>query len=113
MIAGGQVLRPGQGIALRAVELLVLRPDGQLEVTVAQGTPAAEVLQDAISRRRIEEELSGRLGRPIRLADIGKDRPLPPRVTQESSRAERLAELVEGDEGLQNVVDKLDLELMD
>ena len=112
MIADGRVLRPGQGIALRAVELGQLGADGELAVTAVAGTPGAEVLADAVTRRRIEEELSGRLGRPIRItlqeASGGKER-----VSEGSKRRQRLEQLVEGDEGLQELVDELDLEIMD
>ncbi|UCC49570.1 MAG: DNA polymerase III subunit gamma/tau [Gemmatimonadota bacterium] len=113
MIAEGRVLRPGQGIALRAAQLLELRPDGGLRVAVPRGTPSAEVLGDPVARRRIEEELSKRLGRAIRLAGTGEEGPLPPRISPESARAQRLARLVEGDQGLQSLVDKLDLELIE
>jgi DNA polymerase-3 subunit gamma/tau len=112
LIAEGRVLRPGQGIALRAAQIIALLPDGELRVSAAAGSPSAEVLEDLVTRRRLEEELSGRLGRPIRIA-MGEQEDLPPRVTQDTSRAQRLARLVEGDEGLQQLVDKLDLELMD
>jgi DNA polymerase-3 subunit gamma/tau len=113
MIAQGRVLRPGQGVALRAAQLYELRPDGGLRVSVPRATPSAEVLADPVARRRIEEELSRRLGRPIRIEDSGEDEPLPPRVSPEGARAQRLARLVEGDPGLQKLVDELDLELID
>jgi len=113
MIAEGRVLRPGQGVALRAAQLYELRPDGGLRVSVPRATPSAEVLADPVARRRIEEELSRRLGRPIRIEDSGEDEPLPPRVSPEGARAQRLARLVEGDPGLQKLVDELDLELID
>jgi DNA polymerase-3 subunit gamma/tau len=113
MIAEGRVLRPGQGIALRAAQLLELRADGGLRVSVPRGTPSAEVLGDPVGRRRIEEELTKRLGRAIRLEGTGEEEPLPPRISPERARAQRLARLVEGDQGLQGLVDKLDLELIE
>jgi DNA polymerase-3 subunit gamma/tau len=113
MIADGQVLRPGQGIAMRAARIIALLPDGELRVSCAAGTPAAEVLEDQIARRRIEEELSKRLGRPIRITGSGTGEPLPPRVSQETTREQKLARLVEDDRGLQDLVDKLDLELIE
>jgi DNA polymerase-3 subunit gamma/tau len=113
MIADARVLRPGQGIALRAVQLSDLNAAGELSVVAANGTPAAEVLDDKVTRRRIEEELTGRLGRPIRIRKEAQGESLPPRVSQETSKQQRLARLVDGDEGLQRLVDKLDLELMD
>ncbi len=113
MIADGQVLRPGQGIALRAAKVIELTPDGELRVSASRGTPGAEVLDNRVARRRIEEELSRRVGRPIRITGTGEADPLPPRVSQATSRAQRLAQLMEGDEGLQQLVDRLDLELMD
>ncbi len=113
MIAEGQVLRPGQGIALRAAQVVGLSPDGELAVAAAAGTPGAEVLDDAVSRRRIEEELSRRLGRKIRIKDVGRDEGRPARVSQTTTKAQRLARLVEEDEGLGSLVEKLDLELMD
>ncbi len=113
MIADARVLRPGQGIALRAVQLGQLNADGELSVVAANGTPAAEVLDDKVTRRRIEEELTGRLGRPIRIRKEAHGESLPPRVSQETSKQQRMARLVDGDEGLQRLVDKLDLELMD
>ncbi len=113
MIAEGQVLRPGQGIALRAARVMELSPDGELQVAAGPGTPGAEVLNDRVWRRRIEEELSRRLGRPIRIREANQDEERPPRVSQATTKAQRLARLVEGDEGLQALVDKLDLELMD
>jgi len=113
MIAGGSVLRPGQGIALRAAQLVGLEADGSARVSVSQGTPGAEVLQDRVTRRRIEEELSRRLGRPIRLREVDQAEPLPPRVDAESSRRERLERLLEGDQGLQRLVDEFDLELLE
>ncbi len=82
-------------------------------MVAANGTPAAEVLDDKVTRRRIEEELTGRLGRPIRIRKEAQGESLPPRVSQETSKQQRLARLVDGDEGLQRLVDKLDLELMD
>jgi len=113
MIAEGRVLRPGQGVALRAAQLDELQPDGGLRVSVPRATPSAEVLADPVARRRIEEELSRRLGRPIRIELSGEDEPLPPRVSPEGARAQRLARLVQGDQGLQKLVDGLDLELID
>ncbi len=113
MIAEGQVLRPGQGIALRAAQVTGYSPDGELEVAAAVGTPGAEVLDDRVSRRRIEEELSRRLGRTIRIKDVGRAGGRPARVSQVTNKAQRLARLVEADEGLQALVEKLDLELMD
>jgi DNA polymerase-3 subunit gamma/tau len=113
MITDARVLRPGQGIALRAVQISDLDADGELSVVAANGTPAAEVLDDKVTRRRIEEELTRRLGRPIRLRKEAQDESLPPRVSQETSKRQRLARLVDGDEGLQRIVDELDLELMD
>jgi DNA polymerase-3 subunit gamma/tau len=113
MITDARVLRPGQGIALRAVQITGLNADGELCVVAAAGTPAAEVLDDRVTRRRIEEELTQRLGRPIRIREETQGGSLPPRVSQETSKQQRLARLVDGDEGLQRLVDKLDLELMD
>jgi hypothetical protein len=113
MITDARVLRPGQGIALRAVQISDLSADGELRVAAAKGTPAAEVLDDKVTRRRIEEELTRRLGRPIRIREEAQGESLPPRVSQETSKRQRLARLVDGDEGLQQIVDKLDLELMD
>jgi DNA polymerase-3 subunit gamma/tau len=113
MIAEGRALRPGQGIALRAVQVIALLPDGELRVTSAAGTPGAEVLADGPARRRIEEELSKRLGRPIRVAMAGGSEELPPRVSKETTLEQKLARLVEGDQGLQDVVQRLDLELLD
>ncbi len=111
LIAAGKVLRPGQGIALRAAQLMALSDAGELQVALAEGTPGAELLADQVTRRRIAEELSRRLGRPISIArDAGS---LPPRVNSESSREQQLARLLEGDEGLQRLVDKLDLEIME
>lgn len=113
MIAEGQVLRAGQGIALRAAHIIDLSPSGELMISAASGTPGAEVLADTVTRRRIEEELSRRVGRPISIKVVGREEPLPPRVSQEATREQRLARLVEGDQGLQNLVDELDLELID
>ncbi|HSG82009.1 MAG TPA: DNA polymerase III subunit gamma/tau [Gemmatimonadota bacterium] len=113
MIAEGRALRPGQGIALRAVQVIALLPDGELRVATAAGTPGAEVLADGPARRRIEEELSSRLGRPIRVATAGGAEELPPRVSKETTLEQKLARLVEGDQGLQDVVQRLDLELLD
>jgi len=113
MIAEGQVLRAGQGIALRAAQIIELSPSGELRVSAASGTPGAEVLADTVTRRRIEEELSRRIGRPISVKVVGREEPLPPRVSQEAAREQRLARLVEGDQGLQNLVNELDLELID
>jgi DNA polymerase-3 subunit gamma/tau len=113
MITDARVLRPGQGIALRAVQITDLSADGELSVAAAKGTPATEVLDDRVTRRRIEEELTRRLGRPIRIREEAQGESLPPRVSQETSKRQRLARLVDGDEGLQQIVDKLDLELMD
>ncbi|NIR44821.1 MAG: DNA polymerase III subunit gamma/tau [Gemmatimonadetes bacterium] len=113
MIAAGKILRPGQGIALRAAQIIALLPDGELRVSCPQGTPAAEVLEDKVNRRRIEEELSRRLGRPIRVSRAGSSESLPPRVSQDTARGQKLARLVEEDQGLQDLVDRLDLELID
>ena len=113
MIAAGKVLRPGQGIALRAAQIVGLSPDGKLRIAATAGTPSAEVLEDIVTRRRIEEELSKRVGRPIRIESEGENGPLPPRVSQETARKQRLDKLVERDQGLQQLVDELDLELMD
>ena len=113
MIAAGKVLRPGQGIALRAAQIVGLDPSGELRISAAEGTPAAEVLQDTVTRRRIEEELSQRLGRPIRVGGEGGQEPLPPRVSQETAKRQKLDRLVGGDEGLKQLVDKLDLEFID
>ncbi len=113
LIAGGRVLRPGQGIALRAAKLMELRASGELVVSAAQGTPGAEVLADTVTTRRIEEELARRVGRPIQLKRLDQEDTLPPRVSQETAREEQLARLVESDQGLQRLVSELDLELMD
>jgi DNA polymerase-3 subunit gamma/tau len=113
MITDARVLRPGQGIALRAVQITGLNADGELSVVAAAGTPAAEVLDDRVTRRRIEAELTRRLGRPIRIREEAQGGSLPPRVSQETSKQQRLARLVDGDEGLQRLVEELDLELMD
>jgi DNA polymerase-3 subunit gamma/tau len=113
MITDARVRRPGQGIALRAVQITGLNADGELSVVAAAGTPAAEVLDDRVTRRRIEAELTRRLGRPIRIREEAQGGSLPPRVSQETSKQQRLARLVDGDEGLQRLVEELDLELMD
>ncbi len=113
MIAEGRVLRPGQGIALRAAQVVDLGSGGELRISAANGTPGAEVLEDTVTRRRIEEELSRRAGRPIRIARGDQGDPLPPRVRQETSREQRLARLVEADQRLQELVNELDLELID
>ncbi len=113
MITDSAVLRPGQGIALRAAQLGGLAADGKLTVSAPQGTPAAEVLADMITRRRIEEELSRRLGRPIRIEGMEAGDPLPPRVNQETAKQQRLGRLVVEDQGLKQIVDKLDLELIE
>lgn len=113
VIADGQVLRPGQGIALRAVQVTDLRPDGELVVAVGVGTPGSEVLAEAVTRRRLEEELSGRLGRPIRISIVEPTAGRASRVSEDSSRKQKLERLVEGDEDLQQLVEKLDLEIVD
>ncbi|UCF19831.1 MAG: DNA polymerase III subunit gamma/tau [Gemmatimonadota bacterium] len=113
MIAEGKALRPGQGIALRAARVVELDADGVLRVSAAAGTPGAEVLEDTVTRRRLEEELSRRLGRPIKIAGPVQSDPLPPRVNQEQAREQRLARLVGGNQDLQRLVDKLDLELIE
>lgn len=113
MIAEARALRPGQGIALRAAQLTELKEDGELLISAAPGTPGAEVLDDPVARRRIERELTQRTGSPIRISCLDREASLPPRVTQETTREQRLARLVEGDQGLQQLVDKLDLELID
>jgi DNA polymerase-3 subunit gamma/tau len=107
MIAAGKVLRPGQGIALRAAQIVGLSPDGILRIAATAGTPSAEVLEDTVTRRRIEEELSKRIGRPVRIERAGENGPLPPRVSQETAREQRLAKLVEQDEGLQQIARSL------
>ncbi len=112
VIAEGRVLRPGQGIALRAVQVVETDDAGQLKIAAGKGTPGAEVLEDSVARRRLEEELSRRLGRPIRISLRGEDQPLP-RVTPEAAREQRLARLVEEDQGLKRLVDELDLEVME
>jgi DNA polymerase-3 subunit gamma/tau len=112
MIAGGRALRPGQGIALRAARLVELDSEGRLHVSVARNTPGAELLGDLVTCRRIEEELSQRLQRPIRLAEADQAE-APPRVSPDAARRQRLERLVEGDQGLRRLVDRLDLELMD
>lgn len=112
-ITGGQVLRPGQGIALRAAQVADLSPDGELVISVARDTPGFELLQDLVARRRLEEELCRRLGSPIRIRSASGEGARPPRVTEEAARKQRLAQLVEGDVALQELVDRLDLELMD
>lgn len=113
MIAGGRALRPGQGIALRAARLVELDSEGRLHVSVARDAPGAELLGDPVTRRRIEEELSQRLQRSIRLEEAAEAEALPPRVSPDAARRQRLERLVEGDKGLKRLVDRLDLELMD
>jgi DNA polymerase-3 subunit gamma/tau len=112
VIAEGRILRPGQGIALRAVQVVAADESGVLKIAAGKGTPGAEVLADSVARRRLEEELSRRLGRPVRISIHGEDQPLP-RVTAEAAREQRLARLVEDDQGLKRLVDELDLEVME
>ncbi len=112
VIAEGRALRPGQGIALRAAQVVETNDSGDLRIAAAKGTPGAEVLEDRVARRRLEEELSRRLGRPIRISTREEDEPLP-RVTAEAAREQRLARLVEEDRGLKRLVDELDLEVME
>ncbi len=113
MITDGTVLRPGQGIALRAVQVRELRPDGALVCAAARETPSAELLADTVTRRRLEEELSQRLRRPIRIEVIDEAGAAPTRISPEVARKQRLERLVEGDQDLQQLVDRLDLEIMD
>ncbi len=113
VIAEGRVLRPGQGIALRAAHVLELSAEGELRISAAKGTPGAEVLEDKVTRRRLEEELTRRMGSPMRISAADDADTLPPRVTPEASREQRLARLVERDQDLQHLVDELDLELME
>ena len=113
MIAGGAVLRPGQGIALRAARIVELDADGVLQVAAPAGTPGAEVLEDKVTRRRLEQELSQRLGRPIKISGPAQSEPLPPRIDQDQAREQRLERLVDGNQDLQRLVDKLDLELLE
>ncbi len=113
MIADGQVLRPGQGIVLRAARVLELRGKGELVVSTAAGTPGAEVLADTVTRRRIEEELSRRLGSPIRLKSVADQSAPLAAVDEGLVRKQRLDELVQGDHSLQRLVETLDLELID
>ena len=113
MIADGQVLRPGQGIVLRAARVLELRGKGELVVSTAAGTPGAEVLADTVTRRRIEEELSKRLGSPIRLKSVADQSAPLAAVDEGLVRKQRLDELIQGDQSLQRLVETLDLELID
>jgi hypothetical protein len=43
----------------------------------------------------------------------GRQEPLPPRVSQETAKRQKLDRLVDADEGLKRVVDRLDLEFID
>jgi DNA polymerase-3 subunit gamma/tau len=113
VITEGRVLRPGQGIALRAAQVLDLTAEGELRISAAKGTPGAEVLEDSVTRRRLEEELTRRMGSPMRIRAANDADRIPPRVTPEASREQRLARLVDGDQDLQHLVDELDLELME
>ncbi len=113
MITDGKVLRPGQGIALRAVQLTQLGDDGELVISAGSETPSGELLAESVTRRRLEQELSARLGRPIRIRLTEPGGAPPPRVDEETARKQRLDRLVEGDQGLQQLVEKLDLEMMD
>ncbi|MFQ5552009.1 MAG: hypothetical protein ACE5FJ_12315, partial [Gemmatimonadales bacterium] len=112
-ITGGAVLRPGQGIALRAAQVKELSSDGTLWISVAAKTPGSELLTDLVTRRRLEEELSRRLGSPIRIRVASGEEVQPPRVTEERSRQQRLDRLVDSDHGLRELVERLDLELID
>ena len=113
LITDGKVLRPGQGIALRAVQLTQLGDNGELVVSAGSETPSGELLAESVTRRRLEQELSARLGRPIRIRLTEPGVAAPPRVNEETARKQRLDRLVEGDQGLQQLVEKLDLEMMD
>ncbi len=113
MIADGQVLRPVQGIVLRAARVLELRGKGELVVSTAAGTPGAEALADTVTRRRIEEELSRRLGSPIRLKSIADQSAPLAAVDEGLVRKQRLDELIQGDQSLQRLVEPLDLALID
>ena len=112
-ITGGAVLRPGQGIALRAAQVKELSSDGTLWISVAAKTPGSELLADLVTRRRLEEELSRRLGSPIRIRVASEEEVQQPRVTEERSRQQRLDRLVDSDHGLRELVERLDLELID
>jgi hypothetical protein len=112
VIAEGRALRPGQGIALRAAQVVEMSDSGEVRIAAAKGTPGAEVLEDRVARRRLEEELGRRLGRTICISTRAEDEPAP-RVTAEAAREQRLARLVEEDQGLKRLVDELDLEVME
>ena len=87
MITDGKVLRPGQGIALRAVQLTQLGDDGELVISAGSETPSGELLAESVTRRRLEQELSARLGRPIRIRLTEPGGAPPPRVDEEWRRA--------------------------
>lgn len=112
VLAEGRALRPGQGIALRAARLVELSESGDLRIAAPKGTPGAEVLDDTVTRRRLQEELARRLGTGIQIVTGDEDQPLP-RVTAEGAREQRLARLVEEDRELKQLVDELDLEVME
>jgi DNA polymerase-3 subunit gamma/tau len=113
VLAEGRALRAGQGIALRAAQIVEISDSGELRIAAGKGTPGAEVLEDTVTKRRLEEELARRLGRPVSIVMGGEEEQPLKRVTAEGAREERLSRLVEEDRDLKQLVDELDLEVME
>lgn len=112
MISDGKILRAGHGIALRAAEIGEVGPEGELPVVVVEHTPGAEVLEDRVTRRRIEEALSRRLGRPIRLSVTTRPKGSGG-VNRVGGPRQSLERMVRSDPELGEAVERLDLELLE
>jgi hypothetical protein len=98
---------------LRAAQIVEISDSGELRIAAGKGTPGAEVLEDTVTKRRLEEELARRLGRPVSIVMGGEEEQPLKRVTAEGAREERLSRLVEEDRDLKQLVDELDLEVME
>jgi DNA polymerase III subunit gamma/tau len=112
----GSAVPAGMGFFLRAAELSLPGGD-RVGVGLPPGSPAAERLENAAARRLLEEALSTRLGRAVKLALATSSAPAAAtgtgRITAETARRDRLRRLAEEEPLLAEAVREWDLELID
>jgi hypothetical protein len=116
MLEEGEGVPGGMGLVLRAAQIAVQGED-TVRVETAPGSPLLERMDSPAARRPLEQALSRRLGRPVRVVFAavsgGAAEPGANRITAETARRDRLSRLTREEPLLAAAVQEWDLELID
>jgi hypothetical protein len=116
VIEEGEGVPAGMGLVLRSTQVAIAGDDA-VRVEVPLGSPLLERMESASGRRPLEQALSRRLQRPIRISFASAGNATAEsgghRITAETAKRDRLRRLTEEEPLLASAVQEWDLELID